>query len=69
MTSLRMRSDYARLTVQNASGFFDETKGRESPRIDTNINDECKFDEYVHLHCLQILYKQKIVCKSYMNRK
>jgi len=23
------------------------------------LNDECKFDEYVHLH----------VCKSYMNRK
>jgi len=21
------------------------------------LNDECKFDEYVHLHCLPILYE------------
>jgi len=29
-------------------------KKNELTRI---LNDECKFDEYVHLHCLQILYE------------
>jgi len=35
-------------------------KNRSASELTRILNDECKFHEYVHLHCLQILYEQKI---------
>jgi len=47
--------DYARFVVIRVF-WFRQKKPSELTRI---LNDECKF-EYVHLHCLQILYELKI---------
>jgi len=44
--------DYARLCA--IRGDSRPCSASELTRI---LNDECKFDEYVHLHCLQILYE------------
>jgi len=32
-------------------------KNRSASELTRILNDECKFDEYVHLRCLQILYE------------
>jgi len=31
-------------------------KNRSASELTRILNDECEFDEYVYLHCLQILY-------------
>jgi len=48
-SSIMLALDYAQFVIIRVLRFH-----HELTRI---LNDECKFDEYVHLHCLQILYE------------
>jgi len=50
-----VRPDYARFVVIRV--LFVKKIASELTPIDTNIKRRVKFDEYVHLHCLQILYE------------
>jgi len=43
--------------IRNDSRPSISSKNRSTSELTQILNDECKFDEYVHLHCLQILYE------------
>jgi len=52
---LMLALDYARFVVIRVLWF--RQKNRSASELTRILNDECKFDEYVYLHCLQILYE------------
>jgi len=52
---LRVRSHYARFVVIRV--LFIKKSLANWHQLTRILNDECKFDEYVHLHCLPSLYE------------
>jgi len=57
-TSNMVRPDYAWFVVIRVLWF--RQKNHSANKLTRILNDECKFDEYVHLYCLQILYERKL---------
>jgi len=53
--TLMLALDYARFVVIRVLRF--RQKNRFASELTRILNDECKFDKYVYLHRLQILYE------------